>query len=64
LKISKYEDIEFALLTLERSLYEEFERDSLGLEVPPELSAMKALKEYHKKIKRGIALKTKRPITP
>lgn len=57
LKINKYGNARFALVTLERSFFDEFERDSLELEVPAELSAMKALEEYHTKIKRGIALK-------
>ena len=57
LKINKYGNTRSAFLTLDKSFFDEFEKDSLKLEVPPELSAMKALEEYHAKIKKGIALK-------
>jgi len=57
LKINKYTNTKFTLLTIERSFFEEFEKASLELEVPPEHSAMKALEEYFEKIKRGIPLK-------
>ena len=44
---------------LERGFYEEFEKDSLELGVSTELSALKALENYHKKMKRAITLKNK-----
>ena len=39
---------------LERRFYEEFERDSLELEVSTELSALKALEDYHEKMRRAL----------
>jgi len=57
LKINKYGNAKFVMITLERSFYEEFEKNSLELKAPPEHSAVKALEEYHGKIKRGITLK-------
>ena len=59
LEIKKYANTHFVSLILEKSFYEEFERDSLELGVSTENSALKALEEYHEKIKRALALKNK-----
>jgi len=59
LKVKKYVNTHFVSLMLEKSFYEEFERDSLELGVSTETSALKALEEYHEKIKRALALKNK-----
>jgi len=59
LKVKKYANTRFVSLMLEKSFYEEFERDSLELGVSTETSALKALEEYHEKIKRALALKNK-----
>jgi len=60
LKVKKYANTHFVSLMLEKSFYEEFERDSLELGVSTETSALKALEEYHEKIKRALALKNKK----
>jgi len=57
LEIKKYANTNFVSLILEKSFYEEFERDSLELGVSTENSALKALEEYHEKIKKTLALK-------
>jgi len=59
LRVKKYTNTDFVSLMLEKSFYEEFERDSLELGVSTETSALKALEEYHEKIKRALALKNK-----
>jgi len=59
LKVKKYANTHFVSLMLEKSFYEEFEKDSLELGVSTETSALKALEEYHEKIKRALALKNK-----
>lgn len=59
LKIKKYANTDFVSLLLERGFYEKFERDSLELGVSTELSALKALEDYHEKMKRAITLKNK-----
>lgn len=60
LKIKNYANTNFVSLILEKGFYEEFERNSLELEVPTELSALKALEDYHEKMKRAIAIKNKK----
>jgi hypothetical protein len=57
LEIKKYANTHFVSLTLEKSFYEEFERDSLELGVPKENSAPKALEDHHEKMKKALALK-------
>jgi hypothetical protein len=59
LKIKKYVNVDFVSLMLDKPFYEEFERDSLELEVSTEISALKALEEYHEKMKRAVAFKKK-----
>lgn len=59
LKIKNYINTDFVSLILEKSFYEEFERNSLELGVSTELSVLKALEDYHEKMERAIAIKTK-----
>jgi hypothetical protein len=59
LKIKNYANTDFVTLILKKDFYEEFERNSLELEVPTEISALKALEDYHEKMKRVIAIKSK-----
>lgn len=57
LKIINYTNTDFVSLILEKGFYKEFERESLKLGMPTELSALKALEDYHEKMKRAIAIK-------
>lgn len=59
LMIKNYTNTDFVCLTLEKKFFEEFQRNSLKLEVSPEVSVLKALEEYNEKMRRGIELKTK-----
>lgn len=63
LKIKNYANTNFVSLIVEKGFYEEFERNSLELEVPTELSALKALEDYHEKMKRAIAIKNKNKLS-
>jgi hypothetical protein len=56
LKIVNYTNTDFVSLMLKKGFYEEFERNSLELGIPAELSALKALEDYQEKMKRGIAI--------
>ena len=56
LKIVNYTNTDFVSLILEKGFYEEFERNSLELGIPAELSALKALEDYEEKMKRAIAI--------
>jgi hypothetical protein len=57
LKIINYTNTDFVSLILKKGFYKEFERKSLELGMPTELSALKALEDYHEKMKRAIAIK-------
>jgi len=57
LKIINYTNTDFVSLIIKKSFYKEFERKSLELGMPTELSALKALEDYHKKMERAIAIK-------
>jgi hypothetical protein len=57
LKIKKYANTHFVSLILEKSFYEEFENTSSELGVPTEISMLKALEDYHEKMKKALALK-------
>ena len=54
LKISKYRNSNLVVLMLERSIYEEFERNCRQLGAKPEHILTKAIEEYRRKIKRAI----------
>jgi len=54
LKISKYRNSNLVVLMLERSIYEEFERNCRLLGAKPEHILTKAIEEYRRKIKRAI----------
>jgi len=55
LKITEYKNTNFVSLLLEKSFYEKFKRNSMKLGVSTEFSALRALEDYHEKIKRAIA---------
>ncbi len=57
LKIIDYANTDFVSLMLRKGFYKKFERKSLELGMPTELSALKALEDYHEKMKRAIAIK-------
>jgi methyltransferase-like protein len=57
LKIKKYAKTHFVSLILEKSFYEEFENASSELGVSTENSMLKALEDYHEKMKKALALK-------
>jgi len=57
LKIINYTNTDFVSLILKKGFYKEFERKSLELGMPTELSALKALEDYQEKMKRAIAIK-------
>ena len=57
LKIKKYANTHFVSLILEKSFYEEFEKTSFELGVSAEISMLKALEDYHEKMKKALALK-------
>lgn len=59
LTIKDYANTDFVSLILDRDFYEEFERECQKLGVPTETNALKALEDYHEKMKRAIAIKTK-----
>ena len=58
LKIINYTNTDFVSLILKKGFYKEFERKSLELGMPTELSALKALEDYHEKMERAIAVKS------
>jgi len=60
LRIKNYTNTDFVSLILERGFFEEFERASQELGMPTELSTIKALEDYHEKMRRAIALKNKK----
>ncbi len=60
LKIVNYTNTDFVSLIIKKGFYKEFERDSLELGMSAELSALKALEDYHEKIKRAITIKNKK----
>ena len=57
LEIKKYANTHFVNVVVEKSFYEEFEKASLELGVSTEISMLKALEDYHEKMKKALALK-------
>jgi methyltransferase-like protein len=57
LEIKKYAKTHFVSLILEKSFYEEFEKTSSELGVSTEISMLKALEDYHEKMKKALELK-------
>ena len=55
--MKKYANTDFVSLTLEKPFYQEFEKASLELGVSTEISALKALEDYHEKMKKALPLK-------
>jgi vacuolar-type H+-ATPase subunit D/Vma8 len=57
LEIKKYANTHFVNVIVEKLFYEEFEKTSSKLGVPTEISILKALEDYHEKMKKVLALK-------
>jgi len=57
LEIKKYANTHFVNVVVEKSFYEEFENTSSELGVSTENSMLKALEDYHEKMKKALALK-------
>jgi hypothetical protein len=57
LEIKKYVNTHFVNVVVEKTFYEEFEETSSKLGVPTENSMLKALEEYHEKMKKALTLK-------
>jgi hypothetical protein len=57
LEIKKYANTHFVNVVVEKPFYEEFEKTSSKLGVPTEISMLKALEDYHEKMKKALALK-------
>jgi ParB-like chromosome segregation protein Spo0J len=57
LEIKKYANTHFVNVVVEKSFYEEFEKTSSELGVSTEISMLKALEEYHEKMKKALELK-------
>jgi len=57
LEIKKYANTHFVNVVVEKSFYEEFEKTSSELGVSTEISMLKALEDYHEKMKKALALK-------
>jgi hypothetical protein len=57
LKIINYTNTDFVSLILKKGFYKEFEKKSLELGMPTELSVLKALEDYHEKMERAITIK-------
>jgi hypothetical protein len=57
LEIKRYANTHFVNVVVEKSFYEEFEKTSSELGVSAEISMLKALEEYHEKMKKALALK-------
>jgi hypothetical protein len=57
LEIKKYANTHFVNVVVEKSFYEEFEKASSELGVSTEISMLKALEDYHEKMKKALALK-------
>lgn len=55
--VKSYSNADFVSLTVEKSFYEEFERNSLAIDVFTETSILKALEDYNEKMKRALRLK-------
>lgn len=55
--IKNYANADFVSLIVERDFFEEFERDSLELGVSIEVSVLKALEDYRKRMRKAITLK-------
>ena len=63
LTIKNYGNTTYVSLLLDKDFYSEFERNSLEVGVPPELSVLKALEELNEKMKKAIVFKNrKKPI--
>jgi hypothetical protein len=57
LEIKKYANTHFVNVVVEKSFYEEFEKTSSELGVSTEISMLKALEDYHEKMKKALELK-------
>jgi hypothetical protein len=57
LEIKRYANTHFVNVIVEKSFYEEFEKTSSELGVSTENSMLKALEDYHEKMKKALALK-------
>ena len=57
LEIKKYANTHFVNVIVEKPFYEEFEKTSSKLGVSTEISMLKALEDYHEKMKKALALK-------
>jgi hypothetical protein len=55
--VQKYANTHFVNIIVEKSFYEEFEKASSELGVSTEISMLKALEDYHEKMKKALALK-------
>ena len=57
LEIKRYANTHFVNVLVEKSFYEEFEKASSELGVSTEISLLKALEDYHEKMKKALELK-------
>lgn len=57
LVIKNFTNTDFVFLVLEKSFFEEFEKNSLELKMLTEVSLLKALEDYNEKMKHAIKLK-------
>jgi hypothetical protein len=57
LEIKKYANTHFVNVVVEKSFYEEFKKTSSELGVSTEISMLKALEDYHEKMKKALELK-------
>ncbi len=57
LEVKKYANTHFVNVIVEKSFYEEFEKTSSELGVSTEISMLKALEDYHEKMKKALELK-------
>jgi hypothetical protein len=56
--IRNFANTDFISLALQKSCFEEFEKNSLELDISPEVSLLKALEDYNEKMKRAIKLRS------
>ena len=56
LKINNYANTDFVSLIIKKDFYEEFERKSLELGVSTEFSVLRALEDYHEKMKKAVVI--------
>ena len=57
LEIKKYANTHFVNVVVEKSFYDEFEKISSELGISTEISMLKALEDYHEKMKKALELK-------